>query len=77
LKYGRNRKSPGYYFSGEGALRPDVKKEIAGAFNKIDPEQVAIYKRISPKQRFCQACSIIEMARKVSKLGDQMESESS
>ena len=66
LKYSRNREIPGYYLAGEPALHPDVEKEIVGALSELDSEQIEIYKRISPAQKFYQACSIIDMARKVS-----------
>ena len=69
LKYSRTGEKPGYYFAGEAPLHPDVKKEIAGAIKEIDPEQIEIYKRISPTQKFYQACSIINLGRKVSMRG--------
>jgi hypothetical protein len=66
LKYSRTGEKPGYYFVGQAHLHPDVKKEIAGALQEIDPEQIEVYKRISPAQKFYQACSIINLGRKVS-----------
>jgi len=66
LKFSRSMDKPGYYFAGEDSLHPDVKKEIAGALDEIDQEQIEIYKRISPAQKFYQACSIINLAKKVS-----------
>jgi hypothetical protein len=66
LKYSRAGEKPGYYFAGESPLHPDVKKEIAGALKEIDQEQIEIYKHISPAQKFYQACSIINLGRKVS-----------
>ena len=66
VKYSRHQEKPGYYIFGEEPLHPDVKKEIGGALKEIDQEQIEIYKRISPAQKFYQACSIINMARKVS-----------
>ena len=66
LKFSRSMDKPGYYLAGEDSLHPDVKKEIAGALDEIDQEQIEIYKRISPSQKFYQACSIINLAKKVS-----------
>ena len=66
VKYSRHQEKPGYYIFGEASLHPDVKKEIVGALKEIDQEQVEIYKRISPAQKFYQACSIINLAKKVS-----------
>jgi len=66
LKFSRSEDKLGYYFAGEDSLHPDVKKELAGALDEIDQEQIEIYKRISPAQKFYQACSIINLAKKVS-----------
>ena len=69
LRYCRTREHPGYYFVGKAALHADIKKEIAGALNEIDQEQIEIYKHISPAQKFYQACTIIDLGRRVSKHG--------
>jgi hypothetical protein len=66
LKYSRTEEMPGYYFVGEASLHPGVKREIAGVLKEIDPKQIEIYKRISPAQKFYQACSIINLGMKVS-----------
>lgn len=66
LKYSRSGEKTGYYLAGEALLHPDVKKEIAGALSEIDQEQIDIYKRISPAQKFHQACSIINLGKKIS-----------
>jgi hypothetical protein len=73
LKYSRTGEKPGYYFAGESSLHPDVRKEIAGALQEIDQEQIEIYKRISPAQKFYQACSIINLASKISMRGNAHE----
>ena len=73
LKYSRSGEKLGYYFAGESPLHPDVKKEIAGALQEIDPKQVESYKHISPAQKFYQACSIINLGRKVSMRGKPNE----
>jgi len=65
MKFNRSMDKSGYYFAGEDSLHSDVKKEIAGAPDEIDQEQIEIYKRISPAQKFYQACSIINLAKKV------------
>jgi len=43
----------------------DVKAEIAGALLEIDQGQIEIVKQLSPAQRFFQACSITDLARRV------------
>jgi hypothetical protein len=73
LKYSRAGDRPGYYIAGDAILHPDVKKEIAGALDEIDQEQIEIYKRISPAQKFYQACSIINLGKKVSLRGNEYD----
>ena len=73
LKYSRTGDHLGYYIAGEGHLHPDVKKEIAGALSEIDQEQIEIYKRIPTAQKFYQACSIINLGKKVSMQGSVHE----
>lgn len=73
LKYSRAGDHPGYYIAGEPSLHQDVKKEIAGALDEIDQGQIEIYKRIPPAQKFYQACSIINLSKKVSMQGNTHE----
>ena len=73
LKYSRTGDHLGYYIAGEGHLHPDVNKELAGALGEIDQEQIEIYRRISPAQKFYQACSIINLGKKVSIRGNVHE----
>ena len=73
LKYSRTGNRPGYYIVGKAPLHPDVKKELSGALNEIDQEQIEIYQRISSAQKFYQACSIINLGKKVSLRGNVHE----
>ncbi len=66
LQYSRNAQRLGYYLAGEPALHPDEEKAIRGALRELDQRQIEIYKRMSPAQKFAQACSITNLARKVS-----------
>jgi hypothetical protein len=66
LNYSRRREKPGYYLAGESDFHPDEEKAIQGALRELDPHQIEIYKRISPAQKFFQACSITNLAKKVS-----------
>lgn len=66
LKYSRAKGKTGYYIAGEGPLHPDIKKSIAGALNELDQAQIEIFKRMPPAQKFFQACSMINLGRKVS-----------
>jgi type II secretory pathway component PulK len=39
--------------------------QIAGAVAEVDPQQIAIFRRLTPAQRFEQAVSMIELAEQV------------
>jgi hypothetical protein len=66
LKYSRGLERPGYYLAREPSLHPDEERAIRAALRELDPRQVEIYRRISPAQKFAQACSITNLARRVS-----------
>ncbi len=66
LQYSRKVNKPGYYLASQPSLHPDEEKAIQGALRELDPRQIEIYRRISPAQKFAQACSIIHLARRVS-----------
>lgn len=46
----------------DNALR---QAEIAGAVAEVDPQQIAIFRRLTPAQRVEQAASMIELAEQV------------
>lgn len=71
LNYSRQREKPGYYLVGEPGLHPDEEKAVRAALRELDPHQIEIYKRISPAQKFFQACSITNLAKKVSTAGSK------
>ncbi len=66
MKYSRKSEQPGYFFAGKPALHPNLEKALVAALNELDPRQIEIYKNISPSQKFFQACSITNLAKKVS-----------
>jgi hypothetical protein len=66
LKYSRNPKSRGYYLAGEPPLHPALKQSISGALNELDDQQMEIYQKISPAQKFFQAVSIIDFGKRAS-----------
>ena len=69
LNYSRKQDKPGYYLAGEPDLHPDEEKAIRAALRELDPHQIEIYRRISPAQKFFQACSITNLAKRVSIAG--------
>ena len=66
LKYGRKSGQAGYYIFWEPALHPDLERSLVAALNEVDPQQMEIYKKPPPAQVFFQACSITNLAKKVS-----------
>jgi hypothetical protein len=71
LNYSRKRERPGYYLAGEPALHPEEEKAVRAALCELDPHQIEAYKRISPAQKLFQACSITNLAKRVSIAGDK------
>ena len=64
LAYSRSRGRPGYYLRGEAPLHPDLAGVVAGSLGEVDPAQIAIYRRLTPADRFRQGCSISDTARR-------------
>ncbi len=69
LNYSRTQERPGYYLAGEPSLHPTEEKAVRAALRELDKSQIETYRRISPAQKFFQACSIINLANKVSATG--------
>ena len=65
LRYSRKKGDKGYYLEGEPRLHEDEHRAIQGAVAELDDQQLAIYRRLSPAQKFAQAASIITLGRKV------------
>ena len=72
MNYSRKREKPGYYLAGEPVLHPAEEKAVWEALRELDPHQIEIYKRISSAQKFFQACSITNLAKKVSTTGSRL-----
>lgn len=66
LTYSRTLTRPGYYVDGKGSISEAMKRKIHGAIAEVDPEQIAVFKTLSPAQKFLQGSSITNLARKVS-----------
>ena len=63
LRYSRRTEQPGYYIPGRPLLDPHLVKVIHAAVDEVDPEQVAIYARLSPAQRMHQGASLSDYLR--------------
>lgn len=64
LAFSRSKKRSGYYLRGEPPLHPDLAHIISASIAEVDPEQIAIYRRLTPAERFHQGCSISDTARR-------------
>jgi len=65
LLYSRRPSSEGYYVEDRPRLDEQLQRLIAGAVAEVDPKQIAVYQRLSPAQRFRQACSLIKWAERI------------
>lgn len=62
LAYARNLERPGYYLAGQPVIGPKLAKTLEGSVAEVDPAQIAIFRRLSPAQRFQLGCSITDAA---------------
>ena len=58
LRYSRRMEQPGYYILGRPRLDPHLVKVIHATVNEVNPQQVAIYARLTPAQRMHQGASL-------------------
>jgi hypothetical protein len=65
LAYSRNKPQTGYYLEGQPALAPELRQILRSSAAEVDPQQIEIYQRLSPADRFRQGCSISDTARNV------------
>jgi len=65
LLYSRNKSQPGYYLRGQPALSPEFKHILKSSVDEVDQQQIDIYQKLSPSDRFSQGCSISDTARRV------------
>lgn len=65
LAYSRNPRQPGYYLRDHPPLSSQMSAILDGSIAEVDPQQIAIFKRLTFQQRFQQGCSISDLARQV------------
>ena len=65
LVYSRSSGQPGYYLRGHPPLSSQLSAILDGSIAEVDPSQIAVFKRLSFRQRFQQGCSISDLARQV------------
>lgn len=71
VAYSRKKGRSGYYLQGEGAISQTVDQHIQGAVEEIDPEQIAVTRRLSPSERVQQGFSITHLAHKVTRYREE------
>ena len=65
LAYSRLKDRPGYYLSGQSVVHADLRAAIHGSIAELDPNQLEIYRQLTPRERFQQGCSTSDTARRV------------
>ncbi len=65
LAYSRSLRQPGYYLRGHPPLSSQLSAILDGSIAEVDPSQIAIFKRLSFRQRFQQGYSISNLSRQV------------
>jgi hypothetical protein len=65
LTYSRSSRRPGYYLRDQPAIGADLAAALDGSVAEVDRSQIAVFKRLSYKQRFQQGYSISDLARRV------------
>lgn len=62
LAYARSLERPGYYLEGRPAIGPNLVQTLDGSVAGVDPAQIAIFRRLTPAQRFRLGRSITDAA---------------
>ena len=65
LAYSREPHRPGYYLIGQPPLGENLSRILDGSIAEVDPAQIAIWRKMSPAERFRLGCSISDTARQV------------
>lgn len=65
LIYSRRHDQQGYYVQGRPLLDEHLQRLIAGAVAEVDPEQMAVSRRLTPAQQYQQGRSMTELAERV------------
>jgi hypothetical protein len=65
LQYSRKRQRPGYYLKGQPVISDELAQILKNSAAQVDPNQIAVLRRLSLAQRFRLGCSISDAARKV------------
>ncbi|MFO7943918.1 MAG: hypothetical protein R6U51_06430 [Anaerolineales bacterium] len=71
VAYSRKKGQSGYYLEGEGEISQRVEQQIKGAVEEIDPEQIAVTRRLSAAERVQQGFSITHLAHQVTHYREQ------
>ncbi len=65
LAYSRSLERKGYYLRGQAMVSEDLSKTLAGSVAEVDRRQAAVFKRLSPMQRFQLGCSASNLGLQV------------
>ena len=65
LQYSRTGQRPGYYLEGQPVISDELAQILKNSAAQVDPNQIAVIRRLTPAQRFRLGCSISDAARNV------------
>lgn len=65
LQYSRNAQRPGYYLKNQPTISEELADILRNTAAEVDPNQIAVLRRLSPAQRFQLGCSVSDAARQV------------
>ena len=55
----------GFFLRGEGELSPEMERVVQGAVAEVDPQQMAVTRRLTPAQRFQQGAALTNLSHRV------------
>jgi hypothetical protein len=60
--YSRSRPKEGYYLQGQPAISEELAEILRRSAAEVDPAQIAIFRRMTPGERFRLGCSVTDAA---------------
>lgn len=71
MAYSRKNNYPGYYLRGEDAISPELAIRIAGSVADVDPQQMAVTRKLTPAERVQQGFALTDLAYRVGRYMQQ------
>ena len=71
MAYSRKKDCPGYYLRGEGAISTQLADVITGSVADVDPQQMAVTRKLAPAERVQQGLALTDLAYRVGRYMQQ------